>query len=160
MTKTIVYLKKSNKPDKKFMVKIDNKTIHFGAKGMSDFTIHKDYERMQRYTNRHKKRENWGKTGIKTAGFWSKWLLWNKPSFEGSKKDIATRFNVTFKKWPNNSKSIKKSTKKSRKPRKSIKKSVRKSRKPRKSIKKSVRKSKKPRKSIKKSVRKSRKSIK
>jgi len=156
MTKTIVHLKKSNKPDKKFMIKIDNKTIHFGAKGMSDFTIHKDYERMERYTNRHKKRENWGKSGIKTAGFWSKWLLWNKPSFEGSKKDIATRFNITFKKWPTNSKS----TKKSRKPRKSIRKSTKKSRKPRKSIRKSTkksRKSRKPRKSIRKSTKKSRK---
>ena len=95
MSKTIIVLKKSNKPDKKWMVTIDgSKTIHFGAKGMSDYTIHKDYDRMLRYTDRHKKRENWGKSGLKTAGFWSKWLLWNKPSLLSSKKDIERRFNV------------------------------------------------------------------
>jgi len=122
---TIVYLKKSSKKDKKYMVYVDGKTIHFGAAGMSDYTIHKDYDRMLRYTNRHKSREKWNKSGIKTAGFWSKWLLWNKPSIAASKKNISERFNVTFKSgWPkNNSKSRKKSVRKSRK------KSVRKSRK-------------------------------
>ena len=89
-----IILKKSNKPDKKWMVTIEGKTIHFGAKGMSDYTIHKDKERMLRYTGRHQKRENWTKSGIKTAGFWSKWLLWNKPSLLASKKDIERRFNV------------------------------------------------------------------
>jgi hypothetical protein len=98
----IVYLKKSNKKDKKFMVYVDGKTIHFGAAGMSDYTKHKDSDRMKRYENRHQKRENWKKSGIKTAGFWSKWLLWNKPSFEASKRDISRRFGVTFKSgWPN-----------------------------------------------------------
>ncbi len=101
MTRTIVYLKKSNKPGKKFMVRVNGKTIHFGAKGMSDYTKHKDKERMKRYTTRHKKNENWNKSGIKTAGFWSKWLLWNKPTLAGSKRNISSRFNVTFKSgWP------------------------------------------------------------
>ena len=99
--KTIVYLKKSNKPDKKFMVYVDGKTVHFGARGMSDYTIHKDRERMKRYVNRHRGKENWSKSGIKTAGFWSKHLLWGKPSFSASKRDIATKFNVTFRSgWP------------------------------------------------------------
>lgn len=92
-----VYLKKSDKKDKKYKVYIDGKTIHFGAAGMSDYTIHKDYDRMIRYTNRHRKKENWKKSGLKTAGFWSKWLLWNKPSFLASKKDIEERFNIKFK---------------------------------------------------------------
>ena len=89
-----IYLKKSSKPDKKFMVYVDGKTIHFGAAGMSDYTIHKDKERMGRYNSRHQKRENWTSSGIKTAGFWSKWLLWNKPSFSASKSDIEKRFGV------------------------------------------------------------------
>jgi hypothetical protein len=95
--KTIVYLRKSTKPGKKYMVKIDSRTIHFGAKGMSDYTKHKDKERMKRYITRHKKKENWNKSGVKTAGFWSRWLLWNKPSFLASKRDIARRFNIVFK---------------------------------------------------------------
>jgi hypothetical protein len=89
-----VYLKKSNKAGKKFMVIIENKTIHFGAEGMSDYTIHKDKNRMYRYISRHEKNENWKKSGIKTAGFWSRWLLWNKPSFIESKKNIEKNFNI------------------------------------------------------------------
>ena len=153
MGKTIVYLKKSDKKDKKYMVYVDGKTIHFGYKGMSDYTKHKDFERMKRYENRHKSRENWNKSGIKTAGFWSKWILWNKPGFESSKRDTASRFNITFKKgWP-----TKMSMRKSRKPKMSMRKSrkpkmpMRKSRKP----KMSMRKSHKP----KMSMRKSRRSI-
>jgi hypothetical protein len=101
---TIVYLKKSTKPDKKFMVLVDGKTVHFGAKGMSDYTIHKDKERMRRYENRHKNREVWGKSGIKTAGFWSKWILWNKPGFDASKRDTARRFGINIRSgWPRSS---------------------------------------------------------
>ena len=32
-------------------------SVHFGAKGMSDYTIHKDDERKYRYIMRHKKNE-------------------------------------------------------------------------------------------------------
>ena len=51
-------IKKSTKKDKKFMAIItDDKgkkiTTHFGAKGMSDFTINKDPERKKRYIARH-----------------------------------------------------------------------------------------------------------
>ena len=89
-----IYLRRSTKPDKKYMVTIDRKTVHFGAAGMSDYTKHKDPERKKRYIARHKKRENWNKSGIKTAGFWSRWLLWGKPTIKGSIKYIEKRFNV------------------------------------------------------------------
>ena len=100
----IYILKKSNLKDKKFMIitpqdKITGrtKTIHFGASGMSDYTIHKDPERMERYTIRHQKRENWLKTGIKTAGFWAKHILWNKPSLVASIRDTEKRFRIKVK---------------------------------------------------------------
>ena len=35
------------------------KTIHFGSTGMSDYTIHKDDKRKERYLKRHEKNENW-----------------------------------------------------------------------------------------------------
>ena len=54
---------------------------------MSDFTHHKDEQRKQRYIHRHKNNEHWLKSGIDTAGFWSRWLLWNKPTI---KKVILT----------------------------------------------------------------------
>lgn len=81
------------------MVTIDGKTIHFGARGYSDFTKHKDKERMARYIVRHKRGgETWTKSGIKTAGFWSRWLLWNKPTLAASKKDMTSRFGIQFAK--------------------------------------------------------------
>ena len=91
----IVLLQKSTRPEKKYMVTIDDsKTIHFGAKNYSDYTKHKNKSRMLRYRNRHKSRENWGKSGLKTAGFWSLLILWNKPSFIDSIKDTEKRFNI------------------------------------------------------------------
>ena len=89
-----IILQKSSRPDKKYMVTIGNKTIHFGASGYQSYEVHKDPVRKERYENRHKKRENWTKTGIKTAGFWSKNILWNKPSLRGSIKDTERRFNI------------------------------------------------------------------
>ena len=52
------------------------KTVHFGAKGMSDYTIHKDDDRKKRYLDRHRKNENW--KDPMTAGSLSKNILWNK----------------------------------------------------------------------------------
>lgn len=98
-----IYLCKSNKPDKKYMVKITNnstkksKTIHFGASGMSDYTKHKNPERKQRYIIRHQKRENWTKSGITTAGFWSRWLLWGEPTLKDSIRVIERKFKVKIK---------------------------------------------------------------
>ena len=95
-----IKLSKSNRKNKKYKVVITDgertKTVHFGAEGYSDFTKHKDTERKKRYIARHQKRENWNKSGIYTAGFWSRWLLWNKPTIEESIKDIEKRFKVSI----------------------------------------------------------------
>lgn len=86
-----IIIKPSHKSDKKFDAVIDNrKTIPFGQKNASDFTIHKDEERKQRYINRHSKRENWNDPT--TAGFWSRWLLWNKPTITESIRDTNKKF--------------------------------------------------------------------
>jgi hypothetical protein len=95
MTNTI-YFQKSSRPEKKFMVLVGKKTIHFGAAGYSDFTKHKDPERKYRYDQRHKKKENWTKTGIQTAGFWAKWILWNKSTIAKSIKDTEQRFKISI----------------------------------------------------------------
>lgn len=98
---TKVLLKKSTRSDKKWMVIIDPTTnnrakVHFGAEGYEDYTQHGDKERKRLYLARHRKNEDWSALGIKTAGFWSRWLLWNLPSFEASKDDIQKRFNIEF----------------------------------------------------------------
>jgi hypothetical protein len=91
-----VKLRKSTKQDKKYMVSIENKTIHFGSAGMDDFTLKKNEDQKRRYLARHSTNQDWTKSGIKTAGFWARWLLWNKPTIQESKKDISQRFKVIF----------------------------------------------------------------
>jgi hypothetical protein len=61
---------------------------------MSNFTIHKDEERKQRYINRHEKIESkyWNKSGINTASFLAFYLLWNKPTIKERYQDIKKRF--------------------------------------------------------------------
>jgi len=91
----IVKLMKAKRPHK-YKVIIDGKTIKFGADGYSDFTLSKDEEKKKNYLARHEVRENWNLSGIKTAGFWSRWLLWNKPTIKESIKDIENRFNINI----------------------------------------------------------------
>ena len=83
---------KSDKPEKKYyIITKDNKRVYFGAAGYSDFTLHKDEARKLRYIKRHNN-EDWSKSGIDTAGFWSRWLLWHKPTIKESYEDIKKRF--------------------------------------------------------------------
>ena len=84
------YPYKSDKPDKKYyIITKDNKRVYFGAAGYEHFSSgHKDEARKQRYINRHEKNEDWTKSGLDTAGFWSRWLLWNKPTIKESYQDI------------------------------------------------------------------------
>lgn len=93
------YLQKSKNPKKKYTVTVFKddkklKTIHFGATGYSDYTKHKDKYRMKLYDSRHKPRENWTKSGITTAGFWSKWILWSKPSLKEAINYTSKKFNI------------------------------------------------------------------
>ncbi len=37
-------------------------------------------------------KEHWGIDGIRTAGFWSRWLLWSKPSLRGGARTITSKF--------------------------------------------------------------------
>ena len=90
-------LMKSDKKEKKWMIIHGEKKIHFGQKGFSDFTLHKDPKRKKNYIARHEKREDWNKSGINTAGFWAKHLLWNKPDLKESIKDTEKNFNIKIK---------------------------------------------------------------
>lgn len=86
-----VILKKDRDGTHKFVAVVpttdgSSKQVHFGRTGYSDYTKHKDKMRMGRYLVRHRKRENWTRSGRYTAGFWSRWLLWSRPSFRGALK--------------------------------------------------------------------------
>lgn len=89
----------STKEGKKLMAVFINKdtkrekTTHFGAKGMSDYTIHKDKERRERYRKRHQKDL---KTNDPTrAGYLSMHILWGDST--SLKKNISSykkKFNL------------------------------------------------------------------
>ena len=83
-------LSKSPIKGKKYRAHFSDGThTDFGASGYSDFTKHKDPERMKRYLARHKKRENWA--NLKSPGALSRYILWNKPSFSASVADYKRR---------------------------------------------------------------------
>ena len=92
----VIEFKKLKSGKKKYQItfiKNGKKYIRkFGAAGMSDFTIHKDKTRRNRYISRHKK-------DLKTRdpmkpGYLSMYILWNKPSIQSSLKDYKRRLGV------------------------------------------------------------------
>ena len=91
-----VVIRKSHRPEKKLEAVIDGtKTVPFGQEGASDFNFHKDPARKERYINRHKKNEHWDDPT--TAGFYSRWLLWNKPTLKQSVSDLNNKYeNINF----------------------------------------------------------------
>jgi hypothetical protein len=101
-SKIIATISKSKRKQKKFQAVFiypngRKKTTHFGQKGASDYTKHKDDERKKRYITRHTKRENWGCKNFATAGFLSRWILWNKKTVKSSINNINRKCkNVKF----------------------------------------------------------------
>lgn len=91
-------IKPSHKKDKKWDATFvypdgHTKVVPFGARGMSDYTKHKDKTRKQRYINRHSGMgESWNKPD--TPGALSLHILWNKPSFRASVADFKKRFHL------------------------------------------------------------------
>lgn len=91
-------LSESNKPDKKYMVSFTNpstgreKTIHFGAFGMSDYLHHKDDDRKELYIQRHRKNEDWN--DLTKAGTWSRYILWGEKTLRDSIKEMEKKFNI------------------------------------------------------------------
>ena len=97
-------LKTSTRKGKKYMIKHNNKTTHFGSKGMRDFTLmnnksNKFYEPSKEVRENVKKnyKTRHRKDPINTpftAGSLSYYLLWNKPTLTASIRDYNKRFNV------------------------------------------------------------------
>ena len=90
-------IRKSHKKEKKFDAVFEKngkeKVVPFGQKGYSDFTKHKDKTRKQRYLKRHSGMgEHWEKPD--TPGALSKWILWNKPSFDASVVSFKKHFGL------------------------------------------------------------------
>lgn len=84
-----IVITKSNAKNKKFAVKINDKTINFGDSRYEDYTTHRNKDRRRAYRTRHA-RDNINDPNY--AGFWSYWLLW------GHSTDIKKNARVIARK--------------------------------------------------------------
>ncbi len=85
-----VEVTRSERAGKKYKAQFEHgKAVHFGAAGMSDFTRHKDPKRREAYLARHRANEDWADK--ESAGFWSRWLLWEKPSLSGAAQALRSK---------------------------------------------------------------------
>ena len=81
----IIPISESTRPDKKWMAKAEGRrTVHFGQRGASDYTLHHDEARRQAYIARHGIREHWRRTGVMTPGWLPRHLLWEKRSLHAA----------------------------------------------------------------------------
>lgn len=95
-------LQRSGRSQRKYQVTLSQgatwgpslKIIHFGHPDYEDFTQHKDEQRKKNYIARHKPREHWHDPY--SAGFWARWLLWEKPSMAEAKANITKTFGIKF----------------------------------------------------------------
>jgi len=74
-----ISLEKSNKPNKKLVIKFSepNLTIHFGSKNSSTFLDHHDKLKRSNYLKRHRVNEDWNQVN---AGSLSAYILWGDSS--------------------------------------------------------------------------------
>lgn len=93
----LISITDSPKTDKKLMAVFDNdgrkKTVHFGAKGMDDYTITKDKEQRERYRTRHAK--DLTTHDPTRAGFLSYYILWGDSTSRATNiSSYKRRFNL------------------------------------------------------------------
>ena len=98
----LISIKPSTNSDKKLMATFEingrQRTTHFGAKGMMDYTKYykqnKELAKQKKdsYIARHKVNENWNDPT--SAGSLAKNILWNLPTIEASIKDFKKRFGL------------------------------------------------------------------
>lgn len=84
--------KLKNSKHKFLVVTPTGKKIRFGASGYEDYTTHRDKNRKENYIKRHSVREDW--KDLNKAGTWSRYILWNKPTIQGSIKDMEKLFGI------------------------------------------------------------------
>lgn len=92
----LLSVKKSPLSNKKFRALFQRGTktfsVDFGARGYSDYTLHKDKERKKRYISRHMR--DLRTKDPSRAGYLSMFILWNKPTFQASLKDYKRRLSI------------------------------------------------------------------
>jgi len=91
-----ISLEKSNKPDKKLVIKFSdpNLTIHFGSKNSSTFLDHHDKLKRSNYLKRHRVNEDWNQVN---AGSLSAYILWGDSSdMYANLINYLDKFNIDY----------------------------------------------------------------
>ena len=93
-----LFITKSTRDNKKYdlLDKDKNYILSFGDDRYEDFTTHKNEER-KNYIKRHSVTQDHTKKGVKTAGFWSRWVLWSEPTITESINELNKKFNLNVK---------------------------------------------------------------
>jgi hypothetical protein len=91
-------LGKSTRPDKLYMAVVGRRKVHFGRKGVVYFVTKTpgDKAALKHDFLREHSGEDWSIDGVLTPQFWTRWVLWNKPSKAESIKNMQRRFNVSI----------------------------------------------------------------
>jgi hypothetical protein len=91
-------LGKSTRPDKLYMAVVGRRKVHFGRKGVVYFVTKnpRDKAALKHDFLREHSGEDWSIDGVLTPQFWTRWVLWNKPSKAESIKNMQRRFNVSI----------------------------------------------------------------
>ena len=71
------------------------KAVDFGARGASDFTLHKDEFRKQQFLSRFRKLIVRYEDDPMTPMTLSTWILWNRPTIEQSLNDYKQHFKFS-----------------------------------------------------------------
>jgi len=101
MTLKFKGIKKSDKKTKKYDAvfydkeKDKTKIVSFGQRGASDFTLHKDETRRNRYILRHWK--DLKSNDPTKAGYLSMFILWNDKNINTALRDYKRRYNQYMK---------------------------------------------------------------
>ena len=91
-----ISLEKSNKPNKKLVIKFSDPdlTIHFGSKYSSTYLDHHDKVKRSNYLKRHKVNENWNQVN---AGSLSAYILWGDSSdMYANLINYLDKFNIDY----------------------------------------------------------------
>ena len=95
-----VEITKSNRNDKRFQAVFTDddgkkiKTTQFGLKNpkIGTYIDHKNEKLKENYLKRHKKNENWN--NFMSAGSLSRYILWNKKTYQQSLDDYKKIFKL------------------------------------------------------------------
>ena len=95
-----IIIAESTRKNKKYKANVEGekKAVHFGQKDADDYTKTKEKTQRDSYVARHGSKENWGRSGVMTLGWLSRWLLCEKKTLPAAVRAASDMYRgVNFK---------------------------------------------------------------